>query len=702
MACPFGTGARMYRTGDLARWRAEGVLDYLGRADQQVKIRGFRIEPGEIEAVLAAQPGVAQASVIAREDQPGEPLLVAYVVAAAGQELDPAGLRRALGAQLPGYMVPAAVVALEQLPLTPNGKLDRRALPAPHWESRAYAAPEGELEQLVASLCGEVLKVEQVGRHDNFFELGGHSLLAMRLISRIRAQLGVELPIRALFEAPTVAELVTRLTNKATRLPLRPQARPERLPLSFAQQRLWFLHRLEGANPTYNIPMPLRLEGVLDVEALKAAFGDIVARHESLRTVFPEANGTPYQQILNVEEVPAQISFECLNTDEAGLPRLLRQAATYGFHLDRDLPIRAVLFCLNDTAHMLLVLVHHIAGDGWSIAPLARDLAAAYAARRAGHAPDFKALPVQYADYTLWQRTVLGAEDDATSLIAGQAAHWQAALADLPTCISLPTDRPRPAVSSYRGERLPVRLPDMLHHRLQAVAHSHEASLFMVLQAGLALLLSKLGAGEDVAIGSPTAGRTDAGLDDLVGFFVNTLVLRADLSGNPTVADLLGRVREQSLSAYAHQDLPFERLVEILNPQRAQNHHPLFQVMLVLQNFEAASLSLPDLTIGLVPADTGSAKFDLTFSFVEHKDGLAGFIEYSTDLYDRSSIVLLAERLIRGLEAIAGGTEQADSRDRYSHRGGTRSVAGGVERDREGGGGRDAGGAVRGAGGANS
>ncbi|MEJ0096573.1 MAG: amino acid adenylation domain-containing protein [Methylocella sp.] len=670
VACPFGPpGTRMYRTGDLAKWRPDGMLDFLGRADQQVKIRGFRIEPGEIEAALARLPEVAQAAVIAREDQPGHKQLVGYVVAKAGREIDmaidPAVLRQALAATLPDYMVPAAIVFLEALPLTPNGKLDRRALPAPEFLSSAGRAPRTPQEEILANLFAEILGLESVSIDDSFFDRGGHSLLATRLISRIRSELNVELPVRALFEAPTVAQLALRLTDGASaRTPLRRLPRPEQLPLSPAQQRLWFLYRLEGPSATYNIPMPLRLEGALDGAALEAALRDLVVRHESLRTLFPEIDDAPQQLVLATDDPRACLTLDRQDVDEATLPDLLRQAAAYAFRLDRETPIRATLFRLAHDSHVLLVLVHHIAADGASLAPLARDLARAYAARLKGHAPGFAALPVQYADYALWQRELLGDESRPGSLIAQQGAYWRQALAGLPECIALPTDRPRPAVASYRGDQLPIQIAPALHHKLRALARSSGTSLFMLLQAGFAILLGKLGAGDDIAIGSPIAGRTDSALDDLVGFFVNTLVLRTNLSGDPSVQDLLARVREQSLAAYANQDLPFERLVEILNPARAQNHAPLFQVMLVLQNTEAASLDLPGLELRQEPVGAGATKFDLTLSLTETADakgrpaGLAGALEYATDLYDRASIEILASRLTRVLEAIAADPAQ--------------------------------------------
>ena len=466
VADPFGApGTRMYRTGDLARWRADGVLEFLGRADQQVKIRGFRIEPGEIEAVLARHPSVAQAVVIAREDPGGDKRLVAYVVAQSGQRVEPALLRTHLVQSLPEYMVPGAIVVLEALPLTPNGKLDRKALPAPEFRasaSAAWRAPRTAQEEILCALFAETLAVPQVGIEDNFFELGGHSLLATRLVSRIRAALGVELAIRSLFEAPTVAELAERLNKaQAAKPPLRAMARPAEIPLSFAQRRLWFLDRLEGPSPTYNIPVAVRLSGApLDRAALEAALGDLVQRHQSLRTIFPETLGVPQQLIL--EGVMARPKLVVRSIGEADLSEALSSAAQQSFDLSAQIPLRAELFILSQSEQVLLLVLHHIAADGWSLGPLGRDLARAYAARVQGAEPQWPALPIQYADYTLWQQQLLGSETDPQSPLGGQIAFWTKALEGLPEQLELPTDRPRPALASYRGETVPLQISSEL------------------------------------------------------------------------------------------------------------------------------------------------------------------------------------------------------------------------------------------------
>ncbi|MBE1162049.1 non-ribosomal peptide synthetase, partial [Dyella acidiphila] len=466
-------------------------------------------------------------------------------------------IRHALVGQLPDYMIPSAIVALDRLPLTHNGKLDQRALPAPEFVSTSQRAPRNAQEEILAGLFCAVLGFPRIGIDDNFFDLGGHSLLATRLVARIRATFQVELPIRAVFQAPTVATLATQLeTGGIIRPALQAQPRPQVLPLSYAQSRLWFLHQLEGPSTTYNMPFALRLRGTLDDVVLEAALVDVVARHESLRTVFDETDGVTRQHI----RADAALVLHRQDADADSWAIALHNAAAHRFDLSRELPIRVTLLRLGNDEHVLLVNLHHIAGDGWSMLPLWRDVERAYRARLQGNAPEWAPLPVQYADYTLWQRQFLGEESDPHSALAQQLAYWRTQLAELPEVIALPTDRPRPPVASYRGGQVPLRISAELHARLQELARSHGATLFMVLQASLAVLLSRLGAGEDIAIGSPIAGRTDSALDELIGFFVNTLVLRTDLSGTPDFSTVLERVRETALAAYAHQDVPFERL----------------------------------------------------------------------------------------------------------------------------------------------
>ncbi|MET7937965.1 amino acid adenylation domain-containing protein, partial [Streptomyces sp. NPDC005322] len=641
-------------------------LEYLGRADDQVKIRGFRIELGEIEAVLDAHEDVAQAAVLVREDRPGDKRLVAYAAPTEGRQLDAAGLRSYLADQLPEYMVPSAFVWLEALPLTVNGKLDRKALPAPDYASAVSGRePATEQERVLCALFAEVLGVEQIGVEDSFFELGGHSLLATRLVSRIRTAFDVELGIRALFEAPTVAGLAAFLDSGGhdARRKLTQVVRPERIPLSPAQSRLWFLHRLEGPSATYNMAMALRLSGSLDRRALQAALADVVDRHESLRTVFLETDGVPYQHILDgAEALPV---IEVVDIAEDQLDEALSEAARHLFDLAAELPFRETLFRIATQEHLLALVMHHITGDGWSLAPLFRDLVTAYAARSQGRAPDWAPLPVQYADYTLWQSQLLGDQSDADSLIARQLEYWRTTLQGLPERVTLPTDQPRPAVATYQGALHNFTWDAGLSRGLADLARATGTTVFMVLQAGLAALMSRLGAGDDIPLGSPIAGRTDEALDDLVGFFVNTLVLRTDTSGNPTFRELLARVRETSLAAYAHQDIPFEYLVEVLNPERSLAHHPLFQVALALHNTPPGNLTLPDIDVRSEQAETNSSRFDLSFHFYESRDpgdlssGLGGFVEYSTDLFDRVSVQRVLERLRRLLASAVAAPDTA-------------------------------------------
>ncbi|MFJ6167558.1 amino acid adenylation domain-containing protein [Micromonospora orduensis] len=655
VACPFGRGERMYRTGDLVRWRADGNLEFLERADDQVKIRGFRIELGEIEAALAAHPGVAQAAAAAREDPSGDRRLVGYVVPAANAEVDPAVVRAAVARQLPEYMVPAGVVVLAALPLTTSGKLDRRALPAPEFEAPAGGrAPASPREEILCELFADVLGVDRVGVEDSFFALGGHSLLAIRLTSRIRSVLGVEVPVRTLFRNPTVASLTPVLDGAdSARAPLVPVSRPERLPLSFAQQRLWFLARLNGPSTAYNMPFAWRLHGRLDQGALRAALHDVVGRHESLRTNFPVAGGQPYQRIVDAADAVPDLTV--VEADPATLPGLLDHAARQVFDLAADLPVRAWLFTLAPGEHVLLLLAHHIACDGWSMGILVRDLAEAYRARAGGRAPDWTGLPVQYADYTLWQRSLLGDGRDAASLLAGQLDYWSSTLRELPDQLELPYDRPRPADPTDRGGTVGFDLDAALHGALLTLARKHRATLFMVLHAGLAAVLSRSGAGTDIPIGTPVAGRSDEAVHDQVGFFVNTLVLRTDVSGDPSFAELLARVRETDLGAYTHQDVPFERLVEILNPARSASRHSLFQVMLVADNAVTRNWQLPGVRIEPEPLGHDTTKFDLSlFIRAQHAAdgsgaGIRGTFEYAMDLFDEATIETLADRLLRFL-----------------------------------------------------
>ncbi|GAB2834987.1 hypothetical protein GCM10022221_37400 [Actinocorallia aurea] len=660
VADPFTPGARMYRTGDLAVRRADGVLDYLGRADAQVKVRGFRIELGEIEAVLRRHPAVAQGHVIVREDG-GVKRLVAYVVPAGEGDADSAAaaLRGFLAAELPEHMVPAAFVLLDALPLTPSGKLDVRALPAPAFAAAVSRAPRTAREEILAGIFAELLGLPEVGADDDFFALGGDSLIAARLVGRARAALHVELSVRDLFEHPTVAGLAAAASREAELPPLRRVEHPDLSPLSYAQRRLWFLNRLEGPAATYNMPIPLRLSGPLDTAALYTALLDVVGRHETLRTTFPEADGEPWQRVhpweAGGEGDPAFGDlFRIVEAPAEGLGEALRAEAVRGFDLESSAPLRASVFRVSPTEHVLLLVLHHIAGDGWSMAPLAADVIAAYTARAAGTAPGWDEPSVRYRDYAVWQQAAFGSEEDPESPLARQEAYWRRALAGLPDTLPLPLDHARPSVASYAGGTHRFTVDAGLHSALQALARESQASLFMVVQAALSALLTRLGAGTDIPLGSPIAGRSDAALDDVVGVFVNTLVLRTDTSGDPAFRELLARVRETDLAAYAHQDLPFERLVESLAPARSLSRHPLFQVMLTLQNNPPAGVEVDGLAVAVEPVDAGVAKFDLEIQFEPGEDGtLLGSIEYATDLFSASTAARLGDWLHAVLAAVA-------------------------------------------------
>ncbi|MFB8083094.1 amino acid adenylation domain-containing protein [Streptomyces sp. NPDC056013] len=662
VADPFGAaGERMYRTGDLARWNEFGEIVFEGRADQQVKLRGFRIELGEIETALLAHETVAQAAVIVREDRPGDKRLVAYVVPAPGTRVDTDSLRRHGARRLAEYMVPAAFVELDVLPLTANGKLDRRALPAP----RLGTGPGGRqgrtpVEEVLCGLFADALGLPAVSIDDDFFRLGGHSLLGTRLVSRIRHTLGAQVSVRDLFRCPSVAGFAEYLADpgadgQGRRPALVAGERPERVPLSAAQRRLWFLAQMEGASATYNIPLAVRLTGDLDADALRLALSDVVGRHEALRTVFPAEQGTPHQVV--VPAAGAQIDLPVIPATRDALPAVLRDLSATTFDLARELPVRADLVRIADDEHVLLLVTHHIASDGWSNTPLMRDLGAAYTARVEGAAPEWEALPVQYADYALWQQALLAADEER------QLDHWRKALDRLPEEVTLPADRARPATASYRGASLTVQCPADLHTALTRLARENGTTLFMVAQAATAVLLSRSGAGADIPLGSPVAGRTDEALEDLVGFFVNTLVLRTDVSGNPTFRELLERVRATDLAAWAHQDVPFDRLVETLNPERSAARHPLFQVMLSVTDAAGPVPQLPGLRAESEFTALDIAKFDLTFTFHEHRAadggpaGLGITVEYATDLYEAASVSAVTGRLVRLLEAAAGAPD---------------------------------------------
>jgi len=672
VACPFGVaGERMYRTGDLVQWRADGQLQYLGRADEQVKIRGYRIELGEVQAALAGLDGVDQAVVIAREDQPGDKRLVGYVTGTA----EPAEIRAALADRLPAYMVPAAVVVIDALPLTVNGKLDTRALPAPEYQDTGrYRAPATLTEEILAGIYARLLGVERVGADDSFFDLGGDSLSAMRLISAVNTAMDAGLSVRVVFEAPTVAQLALHIgEHESRRVPLvalEEGRRPDVIPLSFAQSRLWFIDQFQGPSPTYNLAVALRLSGHLDADALGAALADVVERQESLRTLFPAVEGVPRQVVVPAEHADFGWAFvDGTGWSNSRLGEAIDTEVSRPFDLSAEIPMRARLFRIADDEHVLVTVAHHIASDGWSVTPLVADLGVAYASRCAGRAPDWADLAVQYVDYTLWQRAQLGDLADSGSSIAGQLGYWEDALAGMPEHLQLPTDRPYPPVADQRGATVAIQWCPELQQRVAQVAREHNATNFMLMQTAMAVLLAKLSASSDVAVGFPIAGRRDAALDELVGFFVNTLVLRVDLAGDPTFAELLAQVRRRSLAAYEHQDVPFEVLVERLKPTRSLTHHPLVQVLLGWQNFdwqdsEVGGLTLGDLQVTPLPVDTHSARTDLTFTLAERwtetgeSAGIAGVVEFRTDVFDADTVRTMIERFERVILAITADPSQ--------------------------------------------
>ncbi|KAA6213482.1 amino acid adenylation domain-containing protein [Streptomyces albofaciens JCM 4342] len=704
VADPYGPpGSRMYRSGDLARWRADGSLEYLGRGDRQVKIRGFRIEPGEVEARLAELPGVADAAVLATEYGPGDRRLVAYLVPD-GAPPDPDDVARRAARVLPGHMVPSAFVLVDAFPLSVNGKLDERALrrlstEGPVTGPKPGRAPSGELETAVHRLFGEVLgaatgegpgavtgegpeaatgeelgaatggvpdteaslpRTPSFGVDANFFALGGDSLLANRLVMRLCAELPATLSVRDVFRHPTVAGIAALIDGSGTgareAAALRPAAgpRPARVPASYAQRSLWFLHRLGGQESTYHIPLAARLSGPLDTEALRAAVTDVQNRHESLRTVFPDTDGEPCQHILEAPDAP----FTVLPADEDGLPEALAAHARAPFDLLTEVPWRVTLFALAPDTHVLLLVVHHIAADEHALRPLLRDLAAAYEARSSGRGPALPRLPLQYADFTLWQRGVLGGEDDPDSLLSAELAHWRTALLGSPVELPLPADHPLPAVPAHPGGTVAFTLDAALGTRLARFAAARGATAFMALHAAVACLLSRFGAGTDIPVGTVTAGRTDPSLDDLVGFFAQTLVLRTDLSGGPGFAAVLDRVRETDIRAFAHE-APFDRVVEAVGPPRALGRHPLFQTMITMHGRQRTALRLPGLDCAPLPLDRAMAKFALLFEFTEGGDGrFEGTLEYAADAFRRET----AELLVRGLERLVRGALEEPER----------------------------------------
>ncbi len=668
---PFGrdAGARLYRTGDLARRLGNGDVEYLGRADDQVKVRGFRIEPGEIESALSEHEDVKTAVVVAFEETGGEKRLAAYIVADQEGSPNVSELRNHLKQRLPDYMIPSVFVYLNELPLTSHGKIDRRALSAPDAERPALAevfvAPRNAVEEMLAAIWSDLLGGVRVGVNDNFFELGGHSLLATQVMSRVRDAFGVEVPLRSLFEQPTVGALADTIEAGLTaevEMPPRIEPAPRELdvlPLSFAQQRLWFIDQLESGNPVYNTTRGVRLRGTLDLAALDRALSELVRRHEALRTTFRDLYGQPVQVIGKAEP------FTVIVEDLSGLPsatrdedarRLTLEDARQPFDLSTGPLMRARLLRLSNEEHVLLFSLHHIVSDGWSMGVLVREVAALYAVYAVGAESPLEDLSLQYGDYAVWQREWLQGE-----VLERQLAYWREQLADAPPVLELPTDRPRPQVQTFRGAALPFNLSKELAQALKTLSRREGVTLYMTLLAAMQLLLARYTGQDDILTGTPIANRRGE-IEGLIGFFVNTLVLRTDVSGDPIFSELLQRVRETALGAYAHQDVPFETLVEVLQPERSMSYTPLFQVLFVLQNAPREELKLPGLTVDLLDVDSGTAKFDLMFSLEESEQGLEGVCEYSTELFDEATV----RRLLGHFETLLQGV--ADNPDeRISH-----------------------------------
>ncbi|CAM4193027.1 Dimodular nonribosomal peptide synthase [Mycobacterium basiliense] len=666
VACPFGgaraAGRRMYRTGDLVWWGADGQLYFLGRCDGQVKIRGYRIEPGEVAAALSRLPGVGQAAVIAREDRPGDKRLVGYITGVA----ESAAAREALAAILPPYLVPAAILVLDRLPLTANGKLDIAALPAPDYTSHRYQPPTTAVEEIVAGIYGHVLGVERVGIDQSFFDLGGDSLLAMRVIAAINTTLDAQLSVRALFETPTIAQLAPRIGAGSTRpAPLVPVRRPSRVPLSFAQERMWTVNQLRGGSPVFNIPWALRLGGALDVAALHQALADVVDRHEALRTIYPTVGEMPHQVVLPARQ--ADFGWEIIDAvawPDERLHQALAVDARHSFDLATEIPLFVRLYRLGDDTHLLAVIVHHIAADGWSLAPLAADLDMAYRSRCDGEAPAWAPLPVQYVDFTLWQRAYLGDLSDPQSNMCAHLRYWEEALAGIPEQVELPGDLPYPPGADNRGDTVSVRWSAALHQQIAGLAREHHATSFMVVHAGLVALLAKLSATKDIPVGVAVAGRNHPALDELIGIFVNTVVLRVGVADDPSFAQLLARVRAVSLHAFEHQDMPYGILVDRVNAARSLPAQPLIQVMLAWQNNTPPRTALGELDVTPVTLHTQTARMDLLLSLAENftdaaePAGIGGAVEYRTTVFTTAAVENLIHRLAKLLAELTADPQR--------------------------------------------
>ncbi|HEX2269383.1 MAG TPA: amino acid adenylation domain-containing protein, partial [Pyrinomonadaceae bacterium] len=655
---PFTPGERMYKTGDLARHLPDGNLEFLGRADQQVKVRGFRIELGEIESVLSAHDHVEQCAVVVLDEGAAQ-RIVAYFVVRAKAALDVNELRTYLKEKLPAYMIPSAFVRLDELPLTSNGKLDRRALPAPDLRTAldiVFTAPRTPVEEAVSAIWAEVLGLQKPGVHDNFFDLGGHSLLATQVISRVRKVFAVELSLRTLFDGPTIGELAERIEEglrdgRSVETPPLVKRDPDApAPLSFAQQRLWFLDQFEPESAFYNIPAAVHIKGALNVEAFRESVNEIVARHEALRTTFGSRDGQPVQLIapslrltiplLDLRGTPAA-------TRDEEIQQLAREEARRAFDLGSGPLLRVTLVQEAETEYVMLLVMHHIVSDGWSVGVFVKELAALYEAYCAGQPSSLAELNVQYADYAAWQRQWLQG-----AALEEQIGYWKERLDGAPPVLQLLTDRPRPAVQTFRGAQHAVRLSKELSQSIKALGRQENATLFMTLLAAFKVLLYHYTHQEDLVVGTDIANRNRMENEGLIGFLSNMLVLRTDLSGDPTFSELLKRVREVTLEGYAHQDVSFEKLVEVMQPKRELGYTPLFQHVFSLQSDPRQQMQLSGLTLDWYPIESGTAKFDMVFNLWDTEQGLSGSVDYNTDLFDRDSITRLLDQfqvLLKGI-----------------------------------------------------
>lgn len=659
-------GARLYRTGDLGRFLQDGNIEFAGRIDFQVKLRGFRIEPGEIEALLKDRDDIDNAAVILREDTPGDKRLVAYILPASNAEPDSARIRDYLKDNLPDFMIPAAILFMEELPLNPSGKIDRKALPEPDQSDMqvfdTFIAPRTPEEELVAGIWCDVLHAEKVGIHANFFDLGGHSLLATQIVSRVKDAFETDIPLRTLFESPTVAGMAAALNalkqsdEGVSVPPLKPVSRQTTLPLSFAQQRLWFLDLLEPGNTSYNIPSVLKIKGPLNPDLLQQSLFKVIERHESLRTTFRNEGGTPVQMIADTWD--GQTGYEdlsALNADEKKqhIHKAIREETGTVFNLSQGPLFSTRILRIDDNEHILIFVLHHIISDGWSVGILVREVAAIYDALSQDNEIALPELDIQYADFATWQRNWLKDE-----ILEKQVTYWKTHLAGSPPLLEMPTDFPRPAVQSYRGAAETMLIPESLAGTVKAVSQREGVTPFMTLLAVFQTLLHRYTRQDDILVGSPIANRTNAQVENLIGFFVNTLVFRTRFDEDPNFEELLRQVREISLGAYAHQDLPFEKLVEEIQPARDMSHSPIFQVAFVYQNIPPGqSVEMTDLTIEPLEAETITTNYDMTLTMTEGTDGIMGIMEYNTDLFKAETVQDLLRHFRTLLENLTADTE---------------------------------------------